>query len=73
MPSPSPRHWEVLDRFSKGESVGAIGQALFISPSTVRFYMRRLHMELGTQSIVHAYRRALELGVLSIHNNAETP
>jgi DNA-binding CsgD family transcriptional regulator len=59
MPSPgdvrelgqlSSRQWEIVSRLLNGQRVGAIAEALFVSPSTVRNHLSTIFRKFGVHS-----------------------
>lgn len=58
----SPREKEVLALVAQGLSNAAIGQALFISPVTVKVHVRHIFDKLGVRSRAEAAMRAAQLG-----------
>jgi ATP/maltotriose-dependent transcriptional regulator MalT len=58
----SPREKEVLALLAEGRSNAAIGQALFISPVTVKVHVRHIFDKLGVRSRAEAALRAAQLG-----------
>jgi DNA-binding NarL/FixJ family response regulator len=57
----SPREKEVLALLAQGLSNVAIGQALFISPVTVKVHVRHIFDKLGVRSRAEAALRAAQL------------
>jgi LuxR family transcriptional regulator, maltose regulon positive regulatory protein len=57
----SPREKEVLALLAQGLSNPAIGQALFISPVTVKVHVRHIFEKLGVRSRAEAALRAAQL------------
>jgi DNA-binding NarL/FixJ family response regulator len=59
----TPRELEVLRELGKGRSNAEIGQALFISETTVRTHVNRVFSKLGlrdrAQAVVYAYEAGL--------------
>lgn len=62
---PSEAELGVLERLASDLSVREIGNALFISPNTVRTHTRSLYRKLGVNSRADAVARAAALGLLS--------
>lgn len=58
----SPREKEVLSLLAQGLSNPEIGQALFISPATVKVHVRHIFEKLGVKSRAAAALRAAQLG-----------
>lgn len=59
-----PRELEVLRRFSDGEDVEQIAEALFLSVGTVRNYLTAIVATLRARNRLHAVRIAQEAGWL---------
>ncbi|MFI7703979.1 response regulator transcription factor [Nonomuraea sp. NPDC049480] len=59
-----PRELEVLRRFSDGEDVEQIAEALFLSVGTVRNYLTTIVVKLHARNRLHAVRIAQEAGWL---------
>ena len=57
----SPREKEVLALLAQGLTNAAIGQALFISPVTVKVHVRHIYDKLGVRSRAAAALRATQL------------
>jgi DNA-binding NarL/FixJ family response regulator len=55
----SDREREVLGLMAEGRSNHAIGEALFISPKTVEWYVRQIFMKLGLEEALDDHRRVL--------------
>jgi DNA-binding NarL/FixJ family response regulator len=55
----SEREREVLGLMAEGRSNHAIGQALFVSPKTVEWYVRQIFMKLGLEEALDDHRRVL--------------
>jgi DNA-binding NarL/FixJ family response regulator len=55
----SEREREVLGLMAEGRSNHAIGQALFVSPKTVEWYVRHIFMKLGLEEALDDHRRVL--------------
>jgi DNA-binding NarL/FixJ family response regulator len=55
----SEREREVLGLMAEGRSNRAIGQALFVSPKTVEWYVRQIFMKLGLEEALDDHRRVL--------------
>ena len=64
---PSEAELGVLERLATDLSVREIGNALFISPNTVRTHTRALYRKLGVNSRAEAVARASGLGLLDGH------
>jgi DNA-binding CsgD family transcriptional regulator len=62
----SHREKEVLILVSEGKNSREIGDMLYISERTVEFHMRQVRSKLLVKSSIHAFRRALECGILSV-------
>jgi ATP/maltotriose-dependent transcriptional regulator MalT len=58
----SPREKEVLAFVAQGMSNKEIGQALFISPVTVKVHVRHIFEKLGVRSRAAAALRAAQIG-----------
>lgn len=58
----SPREKEVLALLSRGLTNPQIGEALFISPVTVKVHVRHIFEKLGVKSRAEAALRAAQLG-----------
>lgn len=61
----SERERQVLDLLATGLSNREIGQAMFLSPSTVKKHLRALMQEFGVTTRTGVVARAHELGLLS--------
>jgi len=46
----STRQWEILSRLVRGERVGDIANALYLSPSTVRNHLTAIYRKFGVHS-----------------------
>jgi DNA-binding NarL/FixJ family response regulator len=55
----SEREREVLGLMAEGRSNHAIGEALFVSPKTVEWYVRQIFMKLGLEEALDDHRRVL--------------
>ena len=60
---PSPAELSVL-RLLPGSTVREIGEALFLSPNTVKSHLRALYRKLGVSSREDAVARAVALGLI---------
>lgn len=47
----STRQWEVLGRVARGESIAAVAEELFVSPSTVRNHLTAIYRKFGVHSM----------------------
>ncbi len=63
MMAPSPAELSVL-RLLPGSTVREIGEALFLSPNTVKSHLRALYRKLGVSSRDDAVARAVALGLI---------
>jgi DNA-binding CsgD family transcriptional regulator len=61
----TPREQEVLRLAAGGAPVAEIGQALFVSPNTVKTHLTRSYAKLGARGRPEAIRLALHFGYLS--------
>jgi NarL family two-component system response regulator LiaR len=61
----TPREMEVLQLVARGLSNREIGEALFVSESTVKTHCSRAFDKLGARRRTDAVRRSKELGLLS--------
>ena len=69
LPSPrtlSPREIQVLEMIATGHSRKQVAFALCISRHTVRTYMLRIKIKLGTDSDEHSACVALVLGLITV-------
>ena len=65
LPDPlTERELDILGRIADGLSNREIGQALFITVDTVKWYNKQIYSKLGVNSRTQAVARAQELGVL---------
>lgn len=67
-PPPSPlskRETEVLQLLADGLTTEAVGQKLFLSPTTVRSYAENAMRKLEARNRVHAVAIAIRLGILN--------
>jgi DNA-binding NarL/FixJ family response regulator len=62
----TPRELEVLRELGKGRSNAEIGQALFISETTVRTHVNRVFSKLGLRDRVQAVVYAYEAGLIRV-------
>jgi DNA-binding NarL/FixJ family response regulator len=62
----TPRELEVLRELGKGRSNAEIGQALFISETTVRTHIDRVFSKLGLRDRVQAVVYAYEAGLIRV-------
>ena len=72
-PLPDPlteREVDILGRIAEGLSNREIGQALFITVDTVKWYNKQIYSKLGVNSRTQAVARAQELGVLGSDGQA---
>ena len=60
----SKRELEVMRRLAVGQSVGAIGESLFLSPKTISTYRARIFEKIGAQSNAELTRYAMEEGLI---------
>jgi two-component system, NarL family, nitrate/nitrite response regulator NarL len=60
----SDREREILVRFARGESVPAIGKALFLSTSTVKTHVQRLYERLGVNDRAAAVAEGMRRGLI---------
>jgi ATP/maltotriose-dependent transcriptional regulator MalT len=61
---PSTAELAVLRLLASEQSVRQIGEALFLSPNTVRSHTRSIYRKLGVNSRADAVARAEALGLL---------
>ncbi len=66
----SRREIEVLRHLQRGLSIPDVARALFVSTSTAKTYVARIHEKLGVSSRIQALRTAEEMGVLPRHSVA---
>lgn len=64
VPTITPRQMEVLELLAEGKSAKEIGQALYLSQSTVRNHVRSLLQALGAHSQLEALAKARQIGLL---------
>ena len=64
VPELTPRQMEVLELLAEGKSAKEIGQALYLSQSTVRNHVRSLLQALGAHSQLEALAKARQIGLL---------
>jgi LuxR family maltose regulon positive regulatory protein len=60
----SPREREVLAEVARGGTNDTVGEALFISPSTVKKHLENIYGKLGVHNRLEAVHRARTLGLL---------
>lgn len=60
----SPREQEVLGELAQGATTDEIAAALYISPNTVKTYVRRVLRKLDASNRTEAVARAMSLGLL---------
>jgi two-component system nitrate/nitrite response regulator NarL len=60
----SEREREILVRFAGGESIPAIGKALFLSTSTVKTHVQRLYEKLGVNDRAAAVAEGMRRGLI---------
>lgn len=60
----SEREREILVRFAGGESVPAIGKALYLSTSTVKSHVQRLYEKLGVNDRAAAVAEGMRRGLI---------
>lgn len=60
----SKRELEVMTRLAVGQSVGAIGASLFLSPKTISTYRARIFEKIGAQTNAELTRYAMEEGLI---------
>ncbi|MDY7094742.1 MAG: LuxR C-terminal-related transcriptional regulator [Acidobacteriota bacterium] len=70
----SPREREVLAEVARGGTNETVGEALFISPSTVKKHLENIYGKLGVHNRQEAVHRAQSLGLLPApHDPAPDP
>lgn len=60
----SDREMEVLLRLAEGETNKEIGEALFVSPNTIKSHVTNIYRKLDVSRRPQAVTRARELGIL---------
>jgi len=58
------REREILQLTADGMSAAAVGEALFLSPATVKTHLRRIYEKLGVSERAAAVAVAMRLGIL---------
>jgi DNA-binding NarL/FixJ family response regulator len=69
----SPREGQVLSLLSRGMSIPAIAQVMFISPSTAKTYVARLYEKLGAANRAQALMMAMHHGLVKWQPTAVVP
>jgi DNA-binding NarL/FixJ family response regulator len=62
----SRRETTILEAIARGQSLAAIGEALFISPLTVKTHVRNIYRKLEANSRQHAVYLAQQRGLLKL-------
>jgi DNA-binding NarL/FixJ family response regulator len=62
----SRRETMILEAIARGQSLAAIGEALFISPLTVKTHVRNIYRKLEASSRQHAVYLAQQRGLLKL-------
>lgn len=65
------RHMDILYRLKKGESNKQIGNALSISPLTIKNHMVKLFEIFGTRDRGQVVIRAMEKGILTLDKKSD--
>lgn len=60
----SRRELDVMVRLAGGQSIGAIGESLFLSPKTISTYRARIFEKIGAHSNAELTRYAMEEGLI---------
>lgn len=69
----SQRELEVLQMVAAGGTNAAVGEALFISPRTVKKHLENIYGKLDVHNRVEAIHRARKLGLLTSHDDGPVP
>jgi DNA-binding CsgD family transcriptional regulator len=62
----TPREREILGYYAKGLTDNAIGEALYLSPHTIKTHGKTILRKLGAKNRPHAISLAYQTGLLSI-------
>jgi DNA-binding NarL/FixJ family response regulator len=65
----STREIQILEELARGYDNKAIGEALVISPHTVRTHVQNILAKMGVHSKLEAATLALQLGLISLPRN----
>jgi DNA-binding CsgD family transcriptional regulator len=60
------REKDILSLLDEGKSNREIALNLFVSPRTVHFHLANIFDKMGAKNRVHALRRAIELGLITL-------